>query len=477
MTHQLLEHEFPTPEEWAFLTRCALHSAKGLEVPSANPSGLPNWGDAGRAYKKVCKRLEDPSIDGAGIQKQQGGEGISVQGVGEVGFDVSMKSEPWRRGYWQALMGMAAAAEHLDGYVYDRKGKHIFPIEYMIGPSNPDPTPTPQWMFDAPLEENCETFYEPPETFYLKILTTNGFNSRQRLEAALAYGEWLDFKHMPDTAEEVYKWALDIATSSLEQPEAVIDTKAAVMRPNAPIITENVLSAATALGTHYAQNQRPEAALPIFLSVLRARRSAPIDRAPSTGPRVLPRPQTDIGAFFSSIGSFIKFLSKVDYPPPPPSGDTPIVRTGVENCEEAKLMTYIGEILFASSKKQQDIGLRWTKDAIEIADARVKDPENAKRDELVECAECLEIGIGNWRMMVDRLVDEEEERLERSAAGKSKDWFNVLASGADEKKQEALSQEEEELGEWEMRLRTDNLKEKLLDRGSPLWATRLLLIF
>jgi hypothetical protein len=450
-----------------------LHSAKGLEVPSANPSGLPDWPDAGMAYAKVCSRLEDPNIDGEGIQKQLQGEGISVEGVGEVGFDVSMKSEPWRRGYWETLMGMATAAENLDGYVYDTKGKHVFRAEYMIGQSNPNPTPTPKWMFEAPLEENCVPASGPPEKFYIKILTTKGFTNRQRLKAALAYAEWLDFKNMPDTAEEVYRWGLDIATSSLEHPEAVIDRATGVLRPHAPSATENVLAAATALGTHFAQHARPEAALPIFLSVLRARRAAPLENDSSaTQPRRL-LPQTDIGAFFGYINAFVGFLSKVDYPPEPPSGDTPIVRTVVEDCEEAKLMTYIGEILFATSKNQQDVGLRWTKDAVEIADARVKELDSNKKEELMECAECLEVGVGNWRTMVDQLIEEAEER---SGTGRARGWFG-LGSSSGALDIESLKEEEEEVSKWEVRLKTDNVKEMLLDRPSPLWATRLLLVF
>lgn len=477
MTHQLLEHEFPTPEEWSFLTRCALHCAKGLEEPSVNGAGITEWGYVGRAYTKTCRRLEDPGVDGKGIKRQQEGEGISVGDVGEVGFDISEKSEPWRRGYWETLMGLAKSAENLDGDVYDKKGKHIFPAKYVIGPNNPDPMPTPPWMFDAPLEENCVPAFEPPEKFYIKILTTKGFSNKQRMEAALAYGEWLDFKNMPDTADEVYKWALDIASSSLEQPGAVIDGKTAVLRPDAPFVTENVLSAATALGTHYAQTARPDAALPIFLSVLRARRDAPVARSPpQDSPKKAP-PQTDIGAMIGYVKGITSFLGKVDYPPPPPSGETPIVRTVVEDCEEAKLMTYIGEILFATSKSRHETGLRWTKDAVEIANARVQE-FGVRREELLKCADCLEVGISNWRMMMNELVEEQDGKLGNLIQKNRKSWFSFRRSGFDAKsKQGVLQEEQEELEKWEERLQRDNLKEKLMDRGTPLWGTRLLLVF
>ena len=478
VTHEWLERVFPTPNEWTFLTRCALHCAKALEDPQAVSKGVTSWGDVSRAYLKTCRRLEDSSIDGKDIQKQEDGEGISVPGVGEVGFDISVKSEPWRRGYWETLMGIAKAAEHLEEQVYDTKAKLFFPRKYMIGPSNPNPWPKPQWMAAAPLEDNCVAASEPPEKYYIKILTTKGFNSRQRMEAALAYGEWLEFKSMPDTAEEMYKWALDIATSSLPQPDSVIDRKTAVVQPNAPIVTENVLDAATALGTHYAQTGRPEAALPVFLSVLRARRAAPLERILANNSPGKASPQTDIGAVFGYFKAFTSMFEKVTYPPPPPSGETPIVRTVVEDCEEAKLMTYIGEILFATSKSQHEIGLRWTKEAIEMANARVKE-QNVKKEELIECADCLEVGVSNWRLMVDQLFEDENVQPDNTASRKGiKGWFGFgKANGDNVIRSNSPQQEEAELEKWEERILGDNLKEKLIDRGKPLWGSRLLLVF
>ena len=430
-----------------------------------------------RAYLKTCRRLEDPNIDGKGVQRQEDGEGISVPGVGEVGFDISGKSEPWRRGYWETLMGLTKAAEHLEDQIFDTKAKLFVPKKYMIGPSNPNPWPKPRWIAAAPLEEDCIAASEPPEKYYIKILTTKGFTSRQRMKAALAYGEWLDFKRMPDTAEEMHKWALDIASSNLSQPDSVIDRKTAVVRSNAPIVTENVLDAATALGTHYAQTGRPETALPIFLSVLRARRAAPLERI-STNEAPEKLPQTDIGAALGYLKAFTSMFDKVAYPPPPPSGETPIVRTVVEDCEEAKLMTYIGEILFATSKSQHEMGLRWTKEAIEMADARVKE-QNVQRDELIECVDCLEVGVSNWRLMIDRLLEDENAHSTDGASQTGKrSWFGFgAATGGDGAKVNNLEQEEAELEKWEERILGDNLKEKLVDRRKPLWGSRLLLVF
>ena len=455
-----------------------MHCAKALEDPQAISKGMISWGNVSQAYLKTCRRLEDPSIDGKDIQKHEDGEGISVPGVGEVGFDIGMKSEPWRRGYWETLMGLAKAAEHLEEQVYDTKTGFFFPKKYMIGPSNPNPWPKPRWMTTPLLEENCLPASEPPEKYYIKILTTKGFNNRQRMEAALSYGEWLAFKNMPDTAEEMFKWALDIATSSLPQPDSVINRKTAVVQPNAPIVTENVLKSATALGTHYAQTGRPETALPVFLSVLRARRAAPFERILANESPEKPSPQTDIGAVYGYFKAFTSMFEKVVYPPPPPSGETPIVRTVLEDCEEAKLMTYIGEVLFSTSKSQHEAGLRWTKEAIEMANARVNE-QNVKKEELIECADCLEVGVTNWRLMVDQLFEDENVQSDSTASQKSrKSWFGFgRAKGDNVKRFNSPQQEEAELVKWEERILGDNLKEKLIDRRKPLWGSRLLLVF
>jgi hypothetical protein len=476
--HEILEQEAPTPPEWTFRTRCAMRSARGLQKPVENSHGVP-WSDVGAAFKKAVSRLEDASVDGAGLRLQGGEdgqeEGISVPNVGEAGFDIRGKSEAWRRGYWEALMGLAKTAERLDGALSDVSRKIVVAPQFVIGPSNPDPLPMPPWAPEAPLEENCVPAFEPPETFYLKILTTNGFSNRQRLEAALAYGEWLSFKDMPETAEEVYKWALDIATSSLEKPDAVIDKKTAVIRPDTPIVTENVLSAATAMATHYAQTQNPAAALPIYLSVLRARRAAPLDLnvsiEPSPNPK-RPPPQTDIAAFAGYLNAFASLFSPVPYPAPPPSGEESLVRHAVEDCEEAKLMAYIGEILFATSKSQRDLGLRWTKDAVELARTIAKDDQVDQKERL-KCVGCLEVGMANWRMMVDFLLEEEDRRSNEPRSTSWKSWLGL----ADKNRIETLQQEDKEWSMCEKRFVRDKLREKLDISGSSILSPRLLLLY
>ena len=200
-----LERKFPSPHEWSWITRKDFRSARWDEDHDDDGNGIVDWARTGGAYRRLLQRLEDPNIDGAGLQDQDEG-GILVAGVGRAGFDISQKPESWRRGYYQILMGAARAAEHLDGWVRDKTRNIAFPSNVVIGPTNPDPRPVPPGAKSAPREENCEPAFEAPETYYLRILTTRGFTDKQRVDAALAYAAWLDFKKTPKTALEMYKW-------------------------------------------------------------------------------------------------------------------------------------------------------------------------------------------------------------------------------------------------------------------------------
>ncbi|OCL10192.1 hypothetical protein AOQ84DRAFT_5318, partial [Glonium stellatum] len=242
------ERAFPSPPEWSLITRFHFRNGRWWELPENNDEGVTDWSKLHRAYQRALARLEDPNKDGAGLIEQEEG-GILVPGVGKAGFDLSQKSEEWRRGYHEILMGMARAAEHLDGWVVDKtsqaKKKSAWPPEMVIGPSNPNPEPAPPGAPPAPLEENCVPVSDPPETFYLKILTSKGFTTHQRLTAALGYADWLSFKGLKDSAEEMYKWGLDIACSGLPDPTSIIDPTTGIISASAPYITPNVVLAAT----------------------------------------------------------------------------------------------------------------------------------------------------------------------------------------------------------------------------------------
>ena len=465
------ERSHPTPPEWTEWSRIYLRMAAAEEDSEGNENGVVDWARAGANYCKVIQRLEDPKVDGAGLESQLGGgEDIYVLGVGKTGFDISAKSEPWRRGYHQALMGAAHAAEHLDTWVRDKTRKAVFPPQVVVGPSNLDPRPVPFGAMAPPQEEDCEPAFETPHHYYLKILTTRGFTSRQRLDAALSYADWLCFKGLVASADDVYAWALDIAEAGMSPKPSPIGKRTGILKPGTTGVSTNVLLALTSLAMHRAQTGDFAAALPVFLSVLRAQQSLPL---PSQITRPSPRASDE-----NSVGRTVMSFLKPSYPSAPPTGDEPATRTPANLCAEAGTMLHIGEILFASTPLPSPStpgpsssslaswlwpwasstapsspdplpshikGLAWTRDAVDLATATLLEiqrdlpaltmpaPAGAgllpgstlgssassastqsvlrpeERNAQARCAECLVAGMRNWVTMVDRLAAWEAE--------------------------------------------------------------------
>lgn len=452
-----LERKFPSPHEWSWVTRKNYRSARWSEFHGDEDSPGPvDWALTGGAYRELLKRLEDPELDGAGLAEQDEG-GILVEGIGKTGYDVTKKPEPWRRGYHEVLMGAARAAEHLDGWVRDRTRNIAFPANVVIGPSNPNPRPVPPGAQSSPREEDCEPAFEPPETYYMRVLTTKGFTERQKLEAALGYASWLDYKGTPQAAEAMYKWALDIATSSTTNPSSLIDIQTGTILPTAGPVSSNILTATTALAIHHARTTNLNLALPLFLSVLRTRRQLPADK-PTMRSTLTPDSDdetTIIGGLINTLRNLIiSVLAPPKYPPPPPDGTSPPPRNAKERCEEAALMTYIGEILYATSDGSghargrssgpsgREEGLAWTREAVDIAEEELRGRGTSRNKEAkATCRQCLETGLGNWGKMVRRLAREEREwkakaNANAQTAAKASGWFGFSAgsaSGADDR--------------------------------------------
>lgn len=416
-----LERKHPTPPDWSLWSRIQLRIACGHEDPSSTVSGFIDYAQTGDWYTTLLARLENPRVDGAGLEPILKDDGdIYVAGVGKSGLNISSKSETWRRGYHACLMGAARSAEHLDGWVKDTTSNLAFPSNVVIGPSNPRPKPVPYGAADPPLEENCEKAFDSPESFYTKILTTQGFSTRQRLDAALAYADWLDFKGLPESAEEMFDWGLDIAMGGLPiEAHNAVEIKSGVISSDANYISSNLLLATTSLAIHHARNKNFAAAFPIFVSVLRATRQLP--HPPQKTPQnPFEQNSVDNGGFISGIKSF---LNGTPYPPAPPSGDEPQLRTPLVVCEEAGIMAHIGEIVFASassatnpaptssptagkiaSQNSLHAGISWTRDAVDIAESTFIGTARQDREALKKCAECLSVGVGNWEKMVDRMI-------------------------------------------------------------------------
>ncbi|KAM0283525.1 hypothetical protein ACHAQH_002476 [Verticillium albo-atrum] len=417
LNQEWLEKDFPTPHEWSFLTRMGVRGAKSAQRSAGNRG--TNYDEIIVSCRDALKRLEDPNIDGAGVQELLGDEPLSIDGLGSVGKDISAKDENWRRGYYEVMMQLATTLEQVDGWVKDRTRNIVCPPTMVVGPSNPRPQPMPAGAPGAPKEENCEVAYESAENAYLRILTTKGFTTKQRLDAALAYASFLDFKKLPEAAARVYDWALSIASETVDPSSPpTIDPRTLTLNDKSAPPSENTLSVLTAIATHKAHGGDVAGALPIFVSLLRARRALS-----STPPTETTRKSVD-----TSPSSFWEKLWKLaqppQYPPPPPDGTSPPWRDNKQLCEEAALHLYIGEILYSSNDtlRIREEGLTWTRDGVDIAEEQLRELGSdtvANRATKTTCRECLGTGLHNWSLMVKRLAREEKEQTEKADKGAS----------------------------------------------------------
>ncbi|KIX04724.1 uncharacterized protein Z518_05594 [Rhinocladiella mackenziei CBS 650.93] len=412
--HTKLERDYPTPREWTFWSRWLLRDAKYTELGEEAKIDriFTDWSKAGRLYQELLARLESEDFDGKFLMR--GGSVIwpSADGVQEHQvFDISPKTEQWRRGYHDALMGAGRVAEHLDG-MCRRKGEargRVYSRENIPGPNNPRPKPLPwdkkKGHETPPTAEEVEDAFPSPESFYRRILNTRGFDTRQRLDAAMAYADWMAFKGDADSAERIYRQALGIAQSGLPagRPDVVDRHTGIILKEREDAVTDNILKASTAMGVDYARIGRVDRALPIFLSVLKARKILPPSPPEVAGTEA--RRTNESQGLWPYIDALKDWIIERPYPPPPPSGNERPFHTLKEACEEVALMTYIGEILFATSQSEREKGLSWTRDSVEAAEAVmwVMD-ERREQDGKERCRQCLETGLQNWKDMARQMA-------------------------------------------------------------------------
>ena len=490
---EVMERRFPAPGEWNWSLRYQFSKTAADRIPN-DDGRVVDWPQIASNYMAILKALEDPEQEGKDLLPILDDDGdIYVDGVGKAGMDLSQKSEPWRRGYHACLMGAAKAVEQIDGWVGDTTRNIAFPPEFVVGPSNPNPKPLPGGSIDPPLEENCTPISPGPEALYIKILTSQGFTSGQRLEAAVAYGDWLDFKGLSSTAEEMYDWALDIAMGALPiGVNNVVDINTGVISSKANYISSNIVTATTALANHHARNHNLAAALPIYLSILRARRQLLLPNPPKQAREA----ESIMSYLFSTLKSW---LIIPPYPPPPPTGDEVPSRTPAAVCEEAAVMSHIGEILFASSSftrsprlasdpilgpqissasttnqlESFQYGLSWTRDAVDLAEETLASVGASEEDQeaRTKCAQCLSAGMENWSTMVERML--EDERAAEAASGKEGNTPKYLWGGGNN------GTDNQNRWEGEARVvdtRSRRIKRMLVseqDRDLPLWMTIL----
>ena len=269
----------------------------------------------------------------------------------------------------------------------------------------------------------------------------------------------------------MYDWGLDIAMGALPVGvNNVVDIKTGIINSKATYVSSNVLLATTSLAHHHARNNNLAAALPIFLSVLRARRQLP--NATSASPDSKPRNDYPMSTFYSFMRSL---LVTPPYPPAPLTGDEIPYRTPSAICEEAGVMSHVGEIMFASSNasslakmpsntsvgppipttapssqlKNQQSGLSWTRDAVDLAEAAINAADKDDQEARDKCSECLAVGMENWSTMVSKLLKDERQAKTGTPQKASGSWF--WGSGAAELEEEGRWEREAKLVDERLR--------------------------
>ena len=407
-----LEREYPTPHEWSFFTRVRFRIALGQRDLRDPPGGNTDWVAIIQHIQATVQRLEDVRIDGLLVADSPDGPGK----------DITAKPEPWRRGYFEALMAYAKAAEYVDGWQLDKKRGIVFPPALVVGPDNPFPAAIPAGSATAPKQEDCETAYPSPAVIYQQILGTTGLNSRQRIEANLAYATWLEYSRDLAAAESCFQSALAVAAS--DSPAQPFDSNTYVLKESAGVPSQNVLKTITEYATFRARKGDVEGALPILVSILKARKSLPLTGSTAQAATAAVNPLEDP---FSKLWRFLKgSFAPPAYPPPPSDGLSPPTYTPLERCEEAALHLYIGEIMYTANAASREEGLAWTRDAVDLAEEQLHKLKSAgahdDRAAKTTCRECLTTGLGNWANMVERLAQEEVVKR-KDQSTKSSGWF------------------------------------------------------
>ncbi|KAF8434929.1 hypothetical protein BGX38DRAFT_1333355 [Terfezia claveryi] len=322
--HYYLEMQSPTPKIYDLPTRSALHSAYHAK----------EWeGDLARAVgflNEAVERIEE-------VVAQRGGwEAVRV--LGEEGWEEGM------RRYVKALGELGELEEKL-GYRRRAAGRWRKILEF-CGEGSP-----------------------------LRGCVGTG----ERVRAAVRLGGLLDEvgdvegisggvevegnedemsrrrEKREKEAEEKFKFAYLLAAE-----DAGVDTRLARETPGVipagEKLSRDLLDTATELGIHYARFRRLDKALPIFLSLLRARSSVSPTKATTTRGEI------------------------------------------ADPCEIGKVEAYLGEVLWAVGERRQ--GVEMEKRALETVERLV--------EERAGCRDCAVFAGGNLVVMLRKLLEEVE---------------------------------------------------------------------
>lgn len=430
-----IEEDCPTPHEWTFLTRLLKRSSEAQKLRT--DVVMPDWVLIVQLTSDVLKRLESEDYDGKGV-KDLGPE--SPPGA----KDISAMSEAWRRGYYETLLLCCEASQFTEGWVLDTTRKTVFPPEVVRGPSNPNPKPIPLGSKSPPREENCvPAGFPPPNDCYLKLIGTKGLTNKQRMDASLAYANWLENNGAVGPAAIVYEDALQMAVGELPtSPDSppLLDPKTMTLNDKAGRLpSANLITTLTAVATFKARHGDVSAALPILISILQARRSLPSQPPPDLDAETKAFEEDTKTTLEKAFG----FVREHRYPPPPPDGTAPPVRDSKQRCEEAALHLHIGEIMFAMQPSTREQGWAWTREGVDLAEEQLhkvlEAPPRVEEDAKKLCRQCLTSGLGNWATMVKQMARAEEAaKANGDTAESTAGWFGLWSSGT----------AEENIGRW-----------------------------
>ena len=489
---ELAERRHPSPTDWSFLTKVFYRFAKAAEDNNEKSTTPINWVDVWTWNRRVLKKLED-SISDNGKDPSQLFESTTTTSSDD-GFrhkyDISFKSEPWRRGYYDVLMSLARSAEHLEGWVKDRTQNIYFPPEYVIRAEDattvPENTtndsislkPLPPKKANPPMADNCDIVAEPPSVIYSKIFATKGFTTTQRIDAALAYAAWLEFKGSYDAAKNTYYRALRIATENLPEGSAkeMIDEATGFLRPNGPVPTANIMRVTASLAAHLATYSKDlDTALNLLLSVLKSRqRSIDVQQiSNSTGSHSLRGPHSNVRT--------------QTYASAPLSGDEAFNDIQGSRCDDAAIMLHIGEIIYAAGAQQID-GVKWTQQATYLAEKGWRELEDDGHEK-EKCKSCLKVGMESWQLMVANLANLEKMQLsshsssnktQKEASDKRKGFSRLLLNlrrqllgkidtGDSRFRSRYWQDEQIKVDDWIARIRSDIFNEEIRSYNRDEW--------
>ena len=443
---EIAEYRHPSPSEWSLWTRLLFRLARAAEDDRSAGLAAINWVDVWHWNNRALRRLENADgFDGRNVCKvTEGGLAQYGNGSNQTGLDISKKSEYWRHGYYDVLMSMARAAEHIEGWVIDRTQNICFPPEYVIpderqvshGPETGSsaclPKAVPPEKGKPPLAANCDIIACSPHVIYSKILTTKGLSSSQQIDAAIALAMWFEFKGKFDAAKDVYLQAINTASPGFSKStsRSSTDDYMRLIRPGGDMPTKNIIKLSTAYAVHLAScGQELEAALSMLISILSIRRRAHLDQSASNGDTSLDHSTARLNSYFTEkpISTFASIFRSQRYPSTPLSGEEIFTREHTADCDDAAIMLHIGEILFAT-RAQIKIGMRWTSEGIQLAESRWRASSNDFRTK-ERCKNCLKIGLDNWKAMFSTIIDTEGVSNAKRLGRDVSDIYEVVETG------------------------------------------------